>query len=420
MNPLSPPSSPPPSPVSPAPHQQGEPSSPATTTVNRQASIDVFRGIVMFLMLAEVLHLSSLQAAYPDSGWAGWLSFHTSHVAWVGCSLHDMIQPSFSFLVGVSLPFSILSRKRRGSSWRSMALHAAWRSIVLIVLGILLRSLGRPSTNFFFVDTLTQIGLGYFFLFLIAGYSRTIQLMSGAAVLVAYWLLFALWPLPPADFDWPSVGVPAHWEHLFTGFEAHWNKNTNPAAAFDTWFMNLFPQHPTFEYNSGGYCVLNFIPTWVTMLIGVLAGGILVSSSSPTNRLTQLFALGIVLMAAGWGISALGWCPIVKRIWTPTWVLYSGGLCLIALSALYGVCDLQGHQKWAWPLLVIGSNSIVAYVMSWTLEEPIKAFWKRHLGAESFEIWGDAWEPFLLGSTVLLSMWLILLWLKSKRIYIRI
>jgi predicted acyltransferase len=131
-------------------------------------SIDIYRGMVMFLMLAEVLHLNQLSShreGFP--GWVqrlfDWITFHTSHVEWSGCSLHDMIQPSFSFLVGTSLAFSYLKRISSGQSWRRMLLHAVWRSFVLISLGIFLRSLGRSQTNFTFDDTLTQIGLGLWF-----------------------------------------------------------------------------------------------------------------------------------------------------------------------------------------------------------------------------------------------------------------
>ncbi|MEZ6077311.1 MAG: hypothetical protein R3C56_17075 [Pirellulaceae bacterium] len=93
------------------PKDGGKPLADGQPRPMRQASIDIYRGLVMFLMMAEVLELMHLADAYPDSSWAKWLRFHTTHVQWVGLSLHDMIQPSFSFLVGVSLPFSILARK---------------------------------------------------------------------------------------------------------------------------------------------------------------------------------------------------------------------------------------------------------------------------------------------------------------------
>ena len=391
--------------------------SPAAGLPQRQASIDVYRGIVMFLMLAEVLKLEDLVEAYPQQLWAQWLHFHTTHVAWVGCSLHDMIQPSFSFLVGVSLPFSLAVRKARGSSFASMALHAAWRSGLLVFLGIFLRSLGRDQTNFFFVDTLTQIGLGYFVLFLLGNLGRWIQIAAVAGILIGYWALFAFWPLPDASFE-PIV--PEGWSATLSGFAAHWNINANPAWKFDTWFMNLFPQNPVYEANLGGYCTLNFIPTLATMLLGVLAGEVLKAPAGWQRKLLTLLLPGVAMLAVGWALGEFGICPVVKRIWTPAWVLYSGGLCFLILGVLFAICDVGKSVFWAWPLLVIGSNSIVAYVMSWTMEGWITAALRRHLGMSPFGVLGQTWEPVLLGAAVLLVMWLILLWLFRQRIFVRI
>ncbi len=102
----------------------------------RILSIDAFRGLVMALMLAEVMRLPSLPKAFPESWLAAVLAFNQSHVAWAWGSLHDMIQPGFSFLVGAALPFSILARQAKGQSFRLMCAHAIWRSFLLIALGI--------------------------------------------------------------------------------------------------------------------------------------------------------------------------------------------------------------------------------------------------------------------------------------------
>ena len=115
----------------------------------------------MFLMLAEAMRLWTLHDAFPASRFWAMVAYNTEHVPWQGCSLHDLIQPAFSFLVGAALPFSIASRLARGQTFRPMLGHAVWRSAALIVLGILLRSLDRSRTYWTFEDTLTQIGLGY-------------------------------------------------------------------------------------------------------------------------------------------------------------------------------------------------------------------------------------------------------------------
>ncbi len=393
--------------------------------VQRLASIDAYRGIVMFLMMAEVLELDKLAKAFPESSFCAWLRFHTTHVAWVGCSLHDMIQPSFSLLVGVSLPFSIASRRKKGAGMGAMFLHAVWRGLLLVVLGIVLRSLGKTSTNFTFDDTLTQIGLGYCLLFLIALTPRWNQILSVLLLLGGYWLLFAMWPLVPADFNYEAVGVPNDWPHLLTGFAAHWNKNTNPAWAFDVWFLNLFPRPEVFTAHPGGYVTLSFIPTLATMTLGLLAGGIVAREALTPKRsyglqVMLLATVGAALVAGGWALDHFGICPNVKRIWTPAFALYSGGICFIWLATLHAICDGWKLKAWVFPFMIFGSNSIVAYVMSWTLERPLKELLARHLPHNMFLILGSSWEPVLLGSAVLLMMWLILLWLYRQRIFVRI
>src|SRR5438874_1993001 len=108
----------------------------------RLTSLDAYRGFVMFLMMAEGLRLSRMAANFPQSAFWKLLAHHQSHVEWIGCSLHDMIQPSFSFLVGAALPFSLANRASRGQSRHRMFWHALWRSLVLVLLGVFLRSLG--------------------------------------------------------------------------------------------------------------------------------------------------------------------------------------------------------------------------------------------------------------------------------------
>ena len=211
----------------------------------RVESLDVYRGFVMLLMMAEVLRLGAVAKAFPDSGLWQFLAWQQSHVPWRGGTLHDMIQPSFSFLVGAALPFSLAARAARGQSSGTMTLHALWRAAILVFLGIFLRSVGKPMTNFTFEDTLTQIGLGYVFLFALglAGSMRAAWTAFGA-ILAGTWAAFVLWPGPGPGFDPAKVGVSAAWleAHGLSGFAAHWQKNANPAWAFDTWWLNLFPR----------------------------------------------------------------------------------------------------------------------------------------------------------------------------------
>lgn len=391
-----------------------------TTLAERLTSLDAYRGFVMFLMMAEVLHLSRVSRALPESGFWGFLAYHQSHVEWIGCSLHDLIQPSFSFVVGVALPFSLAARMAKGESQSQMIAHAFRRALILILLGIFLRSVNRPQTYFTFEDTLTQIGLGYGFLFLLGMRSMRIQWIAFGVILFGYWLAFALYPLPAAGFDTTSVGVPQDWPHWMSGFAAHWNKNTNLAWAFDVWFLNLFPREKPFAFNGGGYATLSFIPTLATMILGLIAGGIFRSKREPLSKVKWFVIAGVAGLISGWLIGWLGICPVVKRIWTPSWVLFSGGWCFLLMAAFYALIDVKGWKRWAFPLVVIGMNSIAAYCIAELLPGFFSATLKTHLGQNSFKVFGEAYEPLLIGGCVLIVYWVILFWMYRRKIFLRI
>jgi len=392
----------------------------APPSTSRVTSIDVFRGFVMLLMLAEVMRLWTVSRAFPASRFWAFVAFHTTHVPWQGCSLHDLIQPAFSFLAGASLPFSIASRRARGESFRRMLGHAAWRSIVLILLGIFLRSLSRSRTYWTFEDTLTQIGLGYTFLFLLAFATLRVQIAAFVTILVGFWAAFVLFPLPGPGFDYSQVGVPAGWPHLYSGFLAHFNKNSNVAWAFDVWFLNLFPRETPFGFNGGGWSTLSFVPTLATMMLGLWAGAWLKTSRSTIGKLKGLIAGGVVLTFAGLLLQWLYICPIVKRIWTSSYTLYSGGLVVLMLAGFYAVIEVKEWRRWAFPLLVVGANSIAIYVMSWTLGDFVSSALVRHLGTAPFAMVGAPFEPVLRGLAVMVVFWLILLWMYRRKIFLRI
>src|SRR5262249_28793330 len=327
---------------------------PRSDASSRLVSVDAFRGLVMVLMLAEGMHLHEAAQAFPHSLFWRIVGFNTDHVEWQGCSLHDLIQPAFSFLVGAALPFSIASRRRKGQSFRKMLGHAAWRALLLIVLGIFLRSIHSRQTYFTFEDTLTQIGLGYVFLFLL-GFTRVrTQVITLVLILICFWAAFALYPVSETNFDYVRVGVPTSWDHNYTGFLAHWNKNSNLSWAFDVWFLNLFPREHPFVFNEGGWSTLSFIPTLATMILGLLTGEWLKSARSKEQKLLGLAIAGGALIMLGLLCQWAGICPIVKRVWTSSYTLYSGGWVLLILAGLYSLIEWKGWRDWAFPLVVVG------------------------------------------------------------------
>ena len=232
--------------------------------VARNVGVDAYRGFVMLLMMAEVLHLAARRARVPRQRASGLPRVPPdARAPGPGCSLHDLIQPSFSFLVGVALPFSIAAARRQGGSRRAR-MFGARALAVAAAGGARASSCDRwigPQTNFTFEDTLTQIGLGYPLLFLLGLRSARVQWTALALILVGYWLAWALYPLPPARLRLPGRRRAARLAAPLHRPRRALEQERNLGAAFDQWFLNLFPRESPFVANGGGYLTLSFIPT---------------------------------------------------------------------------------------------------------------------------------------------------------------
>jgi len=408
----------------PDPPAQGSSVNRPTGAPPRLASLDAYRGFTMILMALNSYQWLAIGRQFPSSGVWRFVEHQFEHVAWAGCGLWDMIQPSFMFMVGVSMPFSYDKRQARGDSYARMLGHAVYRSVVLILLGVFLRSLHTTSTYWTFEDVLTQIGLGYVFLFLLWGRGWKIQLTAAVLILVGYWALFALWPLPATDYDAAAVGVKGEYAAVqYEGFQAHWNMNANPAHDFDRWFLNLFPrpaERGEFLFNGGGYQTLSFIPSLATMILGLLAGGLLKGGATAGRKLATLLAAGVGCIALGLAIDYAGLCPIVKRIWTPSFAIYSGGWCFLLLAAFYGVIDVAGFRRWAFPGIVVGMNAIAMYVLNYTVRGWLGDTLRKHLGEDIFQRWFGVYAPLASTLAVLAVLWLICYWMYRRRIFLRI
>jgi heparan-alpha-glucosaminide N-acetyltransferase len=386
----------------------------------RLLSLDTLRGFTMLFMASEILRIPQVLRRFPDNAFATTTAYLLEHRTWLGCSPWDLIQPAFMFMVGVALPYSVARRREQGQSFERQLAHSVFRALILIALGIFLRSQERAQTNFTFEDVLTQIGLGYVFLFLLAWTKPAVQWASAALILVGYWAAFALYPLPPAGFDTSAVGVPVDWPYHLTGFAQHWDKNTNIASAFDQWFLNLFPRERPFVFNGGGYLTLSFVPSLATMIFGLLTGGLLRSGKSEAEKTRALVLFGLGGLALGTALHFLGGSPIVKRIWTPSWTVFSTGWVLLILAAYYYVIDVRGYRRWTFPFVVVGMNSIAMYFFEHVFVDDINAALRTHLGRGIFDVFGRAFAPITIGAVTLTILWLILWWMYRRKIFLRI
>jgi predicted acyltransferase len=153
-----------------------------------------------------------------------------------------------------------------------------------------------------------------------------------------------------------------------------------------------------------------------TLLFGVLAGTLLRGPRAPMEKCARLAIAGVAALVVG---QILGWtlCPIVKRIWTPSWAVYSAGWSLLMLAGFYWIIDIRGWKRWAFPLVVVGMNSIGMYMMFMLIRGWFGQTLKTHLGASIF---GPPYGPLLECGAVLGCLWLVCLWMHRRKIFLRI
>ena len=347
-----------------------------------------------------------------------------THVPWVGCTLWDLIQPSFMFMVGVAMPYSFARRKQLGDSASKIARHTVVRALILIALGVLLRSKAKPYINVTFIDVVSQIGLGYVFVAMCVGRAWWVQVLVGVGILAGDWYLFYQHPVPELDefqkiqVALATLGTKSVSEAraaiesglipFFEGHAAHWNPGTCWGVFADSYLLNAFPRPDAVGYTDGSYSTFNFLPSMVTMLLGVMAGELLRSSKSPGQKTLLLLSGGCAGLVAAmlmdytiWPeglVQLVNWkptwtiCPIVKKVWTPTWVIFSAGWCFLFLGGFYFVVDVLGWKWWTYPLVVLGTNSIAIYCLHQVFTDWIKTVIR---GSAALNLQPDPVKPLL-------------------------
>jgi len=430
----------------------------------RLISLDAFRGFVMLMMVSDDFGLPRVAEKFPNSALWQWIGYQFSHVDYIGCAAWDLIQPSFMFIVGVAMPYSYAKRLARGDSKAVVARHVLFRAIFLTLLGVFLRSNGREQTNFTFEDVVSQLGLGYAFVYLTLGRGLKAQLGAALAILIGYWAWFFFTPLPNPIPE----GIPPDWQQFpyvapgksyspdvfpfYSEFWAHiaqqWNKHINPAGMFDRWFLNLFPRPEPFQFNGGGYQTLNFIPSMATTIFGVMTGEYLRGADSVGRKAVKLLQVGAICLAIGLALDGTIWpggglqftfCPIVKKIWSPTWAVFSTGWVLWSLAAFLWIVDGWGYKKLVFPCVVVGMNPLTMYIMHWLFDGWVgRTLWTHSrtvaqwLGYNLNEIVAagesappgqGGWVtylPIIERVAVTFVLWLFCLWLYRRRIFVRV
>jgi predicted acyltransferase len=364
----------------------------------RLLSLDALRGFDMLWISGGSYLIIALATL---TGWPGmeWAAEQMDHVAWEGFRFFDMIFPLFLFIAGVSMPFSILKRKQRGESMQKIYMHLVKRLVILILLGLLYNGIlqmdyEKPR----YASVLARIGLAWFFAAIIVlNTSIRGQAMWFAGILLSYWAIMKLIPVP--------------------GFGAGVLTPEGNLAAFID--QKLLPGNMccyTYGDNEG---ILSTIPAICTALLGTLTGHLLISANGKLNGLKKaliILAAGLLALLLGklWNMSF----PIIKNLWTSSFVLYTGGWSLILLAVFYLVIDVWGFRKWAFPFVVIGLNSITIYILNSGIIDfaQMGRYFFGGIAGKFSELVG----PVILSAGTVLCMWTFLYILYRYKIFLKV
>jgi len=340
------------------------------------------------------------------------------HAAWNGCTPTDLIFPFFLFIVGVSIHFAYRNKRADGLGKQNL-LKIIRRSIIIFLLGILLAWYTLPPGLMFDPERLATLRIpgvlqriSIVFLccsliYLKSGWVS--QLRLAAFLLLIYYLLITLVPVP--GFGQPNL-----------------EPGTNLAAWTDRLFFNghLWSQSKTWDPEG----VLSTLPAVATGLLGMLTGQLMTGVENPSERVSWLFIIGMILVVAGltWDMAF----PINKSLWTSSYVLYSGGWAMQTLAASHWIIDVRRHQSWTKPFLYFGMNAIFAFVVSGLLAKTLlRIRWTTNTGTEAslwnyiyqhaFETWMEPRIASLaFALTLVLIFYAILRWMYLRHWFIKV
>lgn len=342
-------------------------------------SLDAFRGFTMIWMfsIAFGLHHVKDQAVLgiPLAG----LERQFTHADWHGMFAWDLIQPFFMFIVGVAMPFAMARRRGEGETKTREWMHVLKRSFLLLLCGTVARSIGAGKPVLDVINVLGQLSFTYPVAYLVLDRGWRVQLGTALGLLAA------------------STGL-----YLFVsapGVTGPWDKLANIG-----WYLDgaIFG-----KYNNGGYANINCIPSAANTIFGVMAGFWLKSGRGQAEILKRLVILGVAAIGVGWMMDPM--IPIIKKIWTASFAIYSLGFTLLALAAFYWVFDVKQWRRWSGPLVWVGMNSIFIYLFHEVLYK-----WLRQTGLV-FTGWAVAWwggwgqalnECLVVGFQIYVCYWL--------------
>ncbi|MBI3684607.1 MAG: DUF5009 domain-containing protein [Acidobacteria bacterium] len=361
---------------------------PKAAAAARLYSLDAFRGLTMIWMFSAAFGLHYVK----DLTLLGLpilpLERQFTHADWQGMNAWDLIQPFFMFIVGVAMPFS-MSRRRAGGQSRMLEFrHVLKRCALLLLLGTMARSISAGKPTLDVINVLGQLSFTYLVAYLVLDRGWKVQAAAAAALLAAHWAFYVF------------VSAP--------GVTGPWDKNANIGWWLDGAVLG--------KHWNGGYATINCVSSASSTIFGVMAGFLLLSGRASRDIIRRLAILGFAGIAAGLALDPL--IPIIKKIWTPSFAIYSTGYTLLALALLYWLCDVKQHRRWAAIPAIVGMNSIFIYLFYEIMH--------RWLGQTSLVFfgwavnWWGAWGKMLNECTVVAFQIYVCWWLYQRRIFFKL
>jgi predicted acyltransferase len=286
------------------------------------------------------------------------------------------------------MPYAFARRREMGDSWGKQFRHALRRVLLLIAIGVFLDVYADQVVYVQFIRVLQQIALGYLLAFLVLDRGPAVQAATAGFLLLWHPAAFLLFGLAHNTDPW------------------------SPCYNFGTW-VDWTVGLPL---SRGSYVTVNAVSSAATILMGVLAGELLRTSWSKLTKLGLLIGAGLMLLLAGWAVEPV--IPMVKRIWTSSFALLAGGWTLLMLAAFYGVVDVVGWRRWTFPLVVVGMNSIAAYVIAGVLGPNVKRALGAFLNVPLSSI--PVAAPIILAALAVLVQWYFCYWLYRHKIFFKV
>jgi len=354
----------------------------------RILSIDFFRGFTMFMLVTGI---ATIFNGLADQGKGGALihliNKQLEHAEWNGLYAWDLIQPFFMFIVGVSMPFSLSKRLARGDSWEKSFFHALTRSFWLLVLGFMLGS-GEKSIEF--TNVLAQLSFTYIVAFLLMQKDIKWQLVVSFAAILLSDVLYRIWPVE--------------------GFNQPFTADHN----FGTW-IDL---SVTGSFNSDHWVAFNAIPTSAHTIWGVVVGKLLMKDWSNRKKILALLIPGVIGVIIGYTMDPF--IPIIKRICTSSFIIVSGGYCLIAMAFSYWLIDVMKCRKFALFFAIVGMNPIFIYLFSNLGGKHLLTGMAEPFTTRLFGWSGEIAVKMITIAIVAAMVWYICYFLYKRKIFIKL